>query len=175
MTFRLQDDLLCIANKSFSSRLMLGTGKYKTTSVKLDENCIRPLVKLSRELWDLLWDYDGLLPPSGSLGRECGGCWLCGGQHTMVCSTFNNNRIFNSLTIFLLSFGFNFLVCASLNIIAIIYLASYVHSSPTHATNSNPRIDLANQFTNLTMLKSKSTLEYLANQGNYIIRWKSIP
>ena len=55
-------------------------------------------------------------------------------------------------------------------IIAIIYLASYVHSSPTHATNSNPRIDLANQFTNLTMLKSKSTLEYLANQGNYIIR-----
>ena len=30
MTFRLQDDLLCIANKSFSSRLMLGTGKYKS-------------------------------------------------------------------------------------------------------------------------------------------------
>ena len=50
-------------------------------------------------------------------------------------------------------------------IIAIIYLASYVHSSPTHATNSNPSINLASQ-----MLKSKSTLEYLANQGNYIIR-----
>ena len=49
-------------------------------------------------------------------------------------------------------------------IIAIIYLASYVHSSPTHATNLNPNINLASQ-----MLKSKSTLEYLANQGNYII------
>ena len=29
MTFTLQDDLLYIANKSFSSRLMLGTGKYR--------------------------------------------------------------------------------------------------------------------------------------------------
>jgi thiazole synthase len=29
MTFSLQDDFLYIANKSFSSRLMLGTGKYK--------------------------------------------------------------------------------------------------------------------------------------------------
>ena len=50
-------------------------------------------------------------------------------------------------------------------IIAIIYLASYVHSSPTHATNSNPSMDLASQ-----MLKSKSTIEYLANKGNHIIR-----
>ena len=29
MTFTLPDDLLCIAGKSFSSRLMLGTGKYR--------------------------------------------------------------------------------------------------------------------------------------------------
>ena len=29
MTFTLPDDPLCIANKSFSSRLMLGTGKYR--------------------------------------------------------------------------------------------------------------------------------------------------
>ena len=29
MTFTLQDDPLYIANKSFSSRLMLGTGKYR--------------------------------------------------------------------------------------------------------------------------------------------------
>ena len=32
MTFTLQDDLLYIANKSFSSRLMLGTGKYRNFS-----------------------------------------------------------------------------------------------------------------------------------------------
>ncbi len=30
MTFPLQDDALCIANKKFSSRLMLGTGKYRS-------------------------------------------------------------------------------------------------------------------------------------------------
>ena len=59
-------------------------------------------------------------------------------------------------------------------IIAIIYLASYVHSSPTHATNANPSIgnwmEIESQFESQQMLKSKSTLEYLANQGNYVIR-----